>query len=167
MNERNHVEETALAITRTIGSPISIIVHTLLFLGSFVAAFIGLVEFDRMLLILTTLVSLEAIYLAIFIQMTINYTTRELAEVGHDVEAIQEDVGEIQADVGELQEDVEEIGEEVEEISEDVEEMTEGEHVDELEEDKRKREQKLTLENIQSSMRQLIEEVERLKGLKP
>lgn len=164
MRTKNGVEETALAITRVIGSPASILIHSVLFLGSFALAFWDVVELDRMLLVLTTLVSLEAIYLAIFIQMTINYTTRELAAVSEDVEEIQQDVGEIQEDVGEIQENVEEISEEVEEISEDVEEMTGEESAEELEEDTRKREQKQTLETIQSNLRKLLEDVERLKG---
>lgn len=51
-----------------------------------------------MLLILTTIVSLEAIYLSIFIQMSINKNN----EV---IEIIQEDVGEIQEDIDEIQDD--------------------------------------------------------------
>jgi septal ring factor EnvC (AmiA/AmiB activator) len=167
MREKNNVEETALAITRNIGSPASIAIHTLLFVGCFSAAFAGFIEFDRMLLILTTLVSLEAIYLAIFIQMTINYTTRELAEVSQDVEEIQHDVGEIQEDVGEIQEDVEEISEEVEEISEDVEEMNEEEESEEKDEEQRKMQQKQTLEVIQQDLRKLLDDVERLKSVRP
>lgn len=47
---------------------------------------------DKVLLILTTAVSLEAIYLAIFIQMTVNRTTTSLAGVEKDIGDIQEDV---------------------------------------------------------------------------
>jgi len=65
------------------------------------------------LLILTTIVSLEAIYLAIFIQMTVNKHSEELEEVSEDIGEIQEDVEEIQKDVDEIQEDVEDIQEEV------------------------------------------------------
>ena len=61
------------------------------------------------LLVLTTIVSLEAIYLSIFIQMTVNKHAEELEEVSEDIEEIQEDVDEIQKDVDEIQEDVEEI----------------------------------------------------------
>lgn len=48
-----------------------------------------------MLLVLTTVVSLEAIYLSIFIQMTVNHQARELAELSEDVDEIQEDIEEI------------------------------------------------------------------------
>src|SRR5258708_2650075 len=121
------VQHFALAVTRGIGSPTSIIIHTVIFITSFLAAFVGWIAWPTMLLVLTTIVSLEAIYLSIFIQMTINYTTEELEDIGEDVEEMQVDIGEIQEDIEEVQEDVEEISEDVEDISEDVEEMTEEE----------------------------------------
>ncbi len=87
-------------------------VHTILFVASFGAAFLGVVPFDRMLLVVTTVVSLEAIYLSIFIQMTVNRHAREIKEVGEDVEDIQENIEEISEDVEDIQEDIEEIVEE-------------------------------------------------------
>ena len=128
MPDKKRIQKTALAVTRWIGSPTSVIIHTILFISCFLAVEEGLILFENMLLILTTIVSLEAIYLSILIQMTINYTTHELAEVS-------EDIGEIQEDVGELQEDVEEIGEDVEDISEEVEGMSEEEAAEEAEEE--------------------------------
>ncbi len=157
MSDPRDIEKTALAITKAVGSPKSIIVHTILFALSFFAAFSGYITFDRMLLILTTIVSLEAIYLAIFIQMTINYQGQDIAEVQEDIDEIQEDVEEISEDVGELQEDLEE-------ISEDVEEMNVEEETEEAAEERRKVEQRETLEDIQSDLRKLLEDVERLKS---
>ena len=78
----------------------------------------NVVPLDRMLLVLTTLVSLEAIYLAIFIQMSLNFTRESLAEVEIDVDEIQKDVDEIQHDVDEIQHDVDEIQEDIEDIEE-------------------------------------------------
>src|SRR6185436_6172616 len=132
---KTSVEKFALTATRWIGSPISIIVHTAIFIACFWLAASGWLEWDKMLLILTTIVSLEAIYLAIFIQMTINYTTKELEEIGEDIEEVQEDIDEIQEDVDELQEDVED-------ISEDVEELSEEEQSEEAAEETRKLHQK-------------------------
>ena len=86
------VKKTARTATRWIGSTQSISVHTLLFAISFGAAWTGFVDVDRMLLILTTVVSLEAIYLAIFIQMTINEQAKDIDEIQEDIEEIQEDV---------------------------------------------------------------------------
>lgn len=95
-------------LTNSIGTPVSIIIHTFLFVGIFMLKFIGY-SVDQILLILTTAVSLEAIYLAIFIQMSVNKTTKSLAGVEKDIDEIQEDVDEIQEDVDDIQEDVEDL----------------------------------------------------------
>jgi uncharacterized protein YoxC len=105
------LEEIAERMTSSIGTPISILVHTFLFIGIFALSFFGF-STDQILLILTTAVSLEAIYLAIFIQMSVNKTTRSLAIVEKDIDEIQEDVEDIQEDVEDLQEDVEDLNEE-------------------------------------------------------
>lgn len=160
MRDPYHIWKTAIGITRWIGSPTSVVIHTLIFIACFVAAAEDYVNFEEMLLILTTIVSLEAIYLSIFIQMTINYTTQELAEVGEDIEELQEDIGEIQEDVGELQENVEEISEDVVGIGEEVEETIE----DEAAETARRAEQRKTLTDIQTDLRKLMQDIERLKS---
>ncbi len=169
-DQKRSVQQTALAVTKWIGSPASVIVHTILFMGCFVATYFGILEFERMLLILTTIVSLEAIYLAIFIQMTINYQAQAIAEVEQDIDEIQEDVQEMQEDVGEIQEDVEEISEDmgevqkdVDELQEDVEEMSEEEKAEEVAEGKRKEEQRETLESIETNLQKLMEDIAHLK----
>lgn len=156
MNDSRDVQKFALSVTRWVGSPASIIIHTLLFAGSFLAVVLNLIEFERMLLILTTIVSLEAIYLAIFIQMTINYQGQAIAEVEQNIDEIQEDVEEIQ-------EDVEEISEDVDELQEDIEEIVEDDESEEEAEEKRKREQKETLETIEDTLQKLIADIEFLK----
>ncbi len=105
--------------TRWIGSTSSLIFHTIIFVGAFCLPIFG-IHFETVLLVLTTIVSLEAIYLAIFIQMTVNKNTADIEEIQEDVEDIQEDVAEIEKDVDEIQEDVEDIQEDVEEIQEDA-----------------------------------------------
>ncbi|MDB5260527.1 MAG: uncharacterized protein JWN37_758 [Candidatus Nomurabacteria bacterium] len=121
----NDLENIALSITRAVGSVASVIVHTLLFIGAFVLVFLG-VNFDRVLLVLTTIVSLEAIYLSIFIQISVNHQAKALASVEKDVEDIAEGVEEIAEDVEEIQEDVEGIQEDMEDIQENVEEIQEN-----------------------------------------
>lgn len=153
MQNRNRAQKTALAITHWIGSPASIIIHSIIFVLSFTAAWMGWLPVDRMLLVLTTIVSLEAIYLSIFIQMTINYTTEAVAEVAEDVGEIQEDVGEIQEDIDEIQEDVDELQEDVEDISED-----------ETDEERLHAEQKKTLGDIQNDLRKLMQDIEKLQS---
>ncbi len=156
----------ALAFTKWVGSLQSLAVHTVFFAGSFLAVIFGFLQFEQMLLILTTIVSLEAIYLAIFIQMTINLQSEHIQEVSADVEEIQEDIDEIQEDVeeisedvGEIQEDVDELQENVEEISEDVEEMSE--------EDQKKAQNHAirseTLSAIQNDLRKLMADIEELR----
>lgn len=165
MADPKSIQDTALKITRWVGSPASIIVHTILFALSFALAAFGYVSFDRMLLFLTTIVSLEAIYLAIFIQMTINYQSQAIAEVEHNIDEIQEDVQEMSEDLEEIQEDVEEISEDVDELQEDVEEMHEEDATEEAIEEKRKADQKQTLATIQHDLNKLLEDLEKLKGV--
>lgn len=98
-------------VTGWIGSRASLVVHTAIFVASFGAAFFGFVPWDRMLLVVTTIVSLEAIYLSIFIQMTVNRQAREIQEVSEDVEEIQESVEELGENVEDIQDDIEEIAE--------------------------------------------------------
>ncbi len=120
-------------VTTWVGSVPSLIVHTCVFLGAFAVAVFGFVEWDFVLLVLTTLVSLEAIYLAIFIQMTVNRNTASLREVEEDVEDIQEDIVEISEDIEEISDDVEEISEDVEGIQENIEEVSED--IEDIQED--------------------------------
>ena len=91
--------QNAEGITRWIGSSTSLVVHTILFIGSLVAPMLGLVDTEKMLLVLTTAVSLEAIYLSIFIQMSINRHNENIEEIQEDLEEIREDVDEIIEDI--------------------------------------------------------------------
>jgi methyl-accepting chemotaxis protein len=130
----NRLETIALSVTRGVGSVPSVIIHTILFISAFALVLFGF-DFDRVLLVLTTVLSLEAIYLSIFIQLSVNYQARAIASVekDHDVEEIAEDVGEIAEDVEDIQEAHEEIQEDIEEIQKDVEEIQKD--VDEIQED--------------------------------
>ncbi len=124
-----------------IGSTSSLVVHTLFFLSIFSLYFFGF-SFDTILLFLTTLVSLEAIYLAIFIQMTVNQNTSALAEVEEDIDEIQTDIDEIQADVDEIEKETEEIHQEIEEAA---------------------KEEDVDLDKIHQALISLVEEVNKLK----
>lgn len=173
MKELSPIEKRARSITDWVGSPVSVLVHTIVFASAFLLSAFGILPFDRMLLVLTTIVSLEAIYLAIFIQMSVNFQREALQEVEQDLEEIQEDVGEIQEDIEDIQEDVEEIGEDVGELQEDLGEIQEdveeiGEDLEESEaeeaaEERHKNEQKETLQNIYHALQQLTSDIEKLK----
>ena len=125
-------------VTSWVGSPASLILHTLVFGFSFGAGIFHFIEWGMMLLILTTAVSLEAIYLAIFIQMTVNRHTESLREVEEDVEEIQENIDEIQ---------------------EDVEEISEEEEKDLA----RKKHQVVTLETLAQDIQRILSELNNLK----
>jgi len=99
-----NLEKISEKLTTLIGTPLSIIVHTVLFVSIFALKLVGF-AFDDILLILTTVLSLEAIYLAIFIQMTVNKTTKSLKEVERDIDDIQEDVEDLGSDVKEISDD--------------------------------------------------------------
>ncbi|MFW2135832.1 DUF1003 domain-containing protein [Chryseobacterium sp. TY4] len=127
------LEKIANGIMWWIGSIPSLVVHTIFFILCFSLPIVGLVDWDHMLLVLTTLLSLEAIYLAIFIQMSVNKSSEHIEVLREDVEEIQEDIDEIQEDIEEISEDIEEISEDIEDISEDIEEINED--IDEIQED--------------------------------
>lgn len=152
--------------TRWIGSPSSLVVHTIFFLSTFCAGVLGLAPWELLLLVLTTVVSLEAIYLAIFIQITVNRNTASLHEVKEDVAEIQEDIDEVQEDVAEISEDIDEVQEDVAEISEDIDEIQED--VDEmqediLEDDQAGRKRGATLEEVSATLQKLLKDIEALK----
>ena len=121
-----------------VGSISSLILHTIIFIVFFALSILGLISWNLMLLILTTVVSLEAIYLAIFIQMTVNRHTVSLREVEHDIDEIEEDIDELQ---------------------EDVEEMTEDDQRDA----ERRQKQAVTLEALTGDVRRVLADLEEMK----
>ena len=135
-----------------VGSIPSLILHSLAFIAFFAIAILHWVAWDTMFLVLTTVVSLEAIYLSIFIQFSVNRQAASLKEVEEDVESIQEDVEE-------LEEHVEGIEEEIEEISEDAAEDA----AEEVAEEQRKQQQTETLEALTKDVKVLLAHIEALK----
>lgn len=81
-------DKISLKLTESIGTPTSIIIHAVFFIVVFATLLFGW-SLNRMLLFLTTVLSIEAIYLALFIQMTVNKTTENLEDVEEDIEVIQ------------------------------------------------------------------------------
>lgn len=163
------LERLAERAAAAIGSVPSLVVHSIFFVGIFSLLFFGF-SFDQILLILTTVVSLEAIYLAIFIQMTVNRHSENIEEVREDIEDIQEDVEDISEDIEDIQEDVEEIGEdvegiqkEVEEIGDDVEEISDDIEKEESEEERERRSTDEKLEKIESALQSLVQDIEKLR----
>ena len=157
--QKEMMKHWASNITKWIGSSTSVLLHTMLFLLSFVLPYMGFVSFERMLLVLTTIVSLEAIYLSIFIQMSINLNNQNIEIIQEDIEEIGEDIEEIGEDIEEIQKDVDEIQEDVVEIQEDVVEIQEDTNEDQ---DSEKKEAEILLA-IQATLQHLQKEIEQLK----
>mgnify|MGYP003395219642 CR=1 FL=1 len=137
ISEKKKLEDRFIKFTRWIGSVPSVLLHTAVFLIALTLPLFG-IAFEKVLLVITTIVSLEAIYLSLFIQMTVNFTTESLQEVEHDIDEIQEDIDELQEDVEEIEE------------SDD-------------EEAKRDIEQQRTLADIQNDLRKLMADIEKLQ----
>lgn len=169
MKKRERGAQTPIdRIIASVGSLGSLIVHTIVFGSFFVGALTGIVSWESMFLTLTTIVSLEAIYLAIFIQMSVNRQAQSLIEVEEGVAEMSEDIDEIQEDVAEMTEDLDGIQANVVEISEDIEEIQEGveemsEDLDEIQEDVEGMSE--DLEEIQEDVEEISEEKEGANGL--
>lgn len=134
MPKKNDSEESALerlvtGATRWLGSTASLVVHTVAFAACLLLVILG-APVETVLLALTTAVSLEAIYLALFIQMSVNRTTASLAAVEEDLAEIEEDVQEIHEDVAEIEKDIDEIQEDIDEIEKDEDEQRERDVAD-------------------------------------
>lgn len=140
-------------IVAGIGSTGSLIAHTVAFSVFFLLSLFQVISWETMLLVLTTLVSLEAIYLAIFIQITVNRHTLSLKEVEEDIEELGEDMDDIQEDLEEISEDIEEIQEDVEELSEEEEEVQKGKKASKAE----------TLERLSKDVARMLADLEELK----
>ncbi|HEX3100094.1 MAG TPA: DUF677 domain-containing protein [Patescibacteria group bacterium] len=157
----NTTELIAEKFTNWLGSTTSIVVHTIVFIAAFVFVIFG-VPLNSVLLILTTAVSLEAIYLALFIQMSVNKNTKSLADVEEDIEEIAEDVEGIEKDIDEIQEDVEGIEKDIDEIQEDVDEIEKDDDEDDLHD----KATMVTLNQLQTDMKKLMEDLQTLKDQK-
>lgn len=159
-------EPFAIRMTQWMGSTASLVIHTIIFILSFCLVLFG-IPFDRILLVLTTAVSLEAIYLALFIQMTVNRQSESIQDVAEDIDEIQEDVDEIQEDIDEIQEDVDEIQEDVDEIQDDV--VGISADIDEFTEEELAEQAKnnVNLDTIYEDLKRLIDDVEKFKQSHP
>lgn len=141
------IEIISVTIPKWMGTTTSIIVHTVLFGGIFLLRITGM-SVDQIMLILTTIVSLEAIYLSLFIQMTVNKQAASLENV--------------EGDIDEIQKDVEGIGDDVEEMSEDIEEIQKDDEEEDKEDEEWMRKMK-SLDKISTDLSRLMQDVQFLK----
>lgn len=162
ITKQQKMENLALIFTKWIGTPQSILIHSVLFITAFTLYFFG-IPLDEILLGLTTIVSLEAIYLSLFIQLTVNKNTESLEDAREDIEEISEDIEGLDKEFDEIQEDVEglegnlkrihqnvtDLGVDVEEISEDIDKLSEE---DTTEEDLKHALSTKSLQNIEKQL---------------
>lgn len=162
-------------IVASVGSTHSLIFHSIAFAAFFLLAIFNILSWELMLLVLTTILSLEAIYLAIFIQITVNKHTQSLKDVEEDIDEISEDIEELGEDMDEIQEDLEEISEDIEEISEDMDEIQED--IEEMNEEEgestavatpkakgKKPTKAQTLDQLTRDVARVLADLEALKG---
>jgi methyl-accepting chemotaxis protein len=154
--------QTLLKIPENIGTPISLVVHTIIFAVFLSAPRVFGIPADSVNIFFTTLLSLEAIYLAIFIQMSINQSNIEILELQEDIEEIQEDVEEIAEDLDEINENVDEIQEDIEDIEEEIEE--DDKVIAALENRKKIDANKEELDELKIQMGKILNELEKLNA---
>lgn len=90
MVKPNFFEKISFKLAKWIGSPISLILHTVIFGGFFIFRYLGFVT-NSALLVLTAAVCLEAIYLVINVSMIIKNNTKSLTEVREKISQIQQE----------------------------------------------------------------------------
>ncbi len=159
---RKNLENVAIRMTEWIGTPDSILVHSVLFVLAFTVYFFG-VPLETVLLVLTTIVSLEAIYLSLFIQLSVNHTKESIEDVEEDIGEIQEDVQGLEGGFGDIAEDVQglegnmkkirfnvkELETDVESISEDIDRFYLEDDKEQTQESKTHIESSKSLQNIE------------------
>jgi len=116
------LQRVSISVTRWMGTPWSILLHSGIFASTFVLILFG-IDSNRVMLILTTAVSLEAIYLSLFIQMTVNRNTESLEEVEEDVEDISEDVEDISEDTSPVEDSLKVIEQQLTQLAESIHEL--------------------------------------------
>ncbi len=109
------LDKTADRITLALGSTESLVVHTFVFIVSLAFVYLGY-ALDSILLVVTTVVSLEAIYLAIFIQRTANKQSERMERLMREIRSntvihldrpLDQVVGEIHKDLRHLHSKIE------------------------------------------------------------
>ena len=154
------LEKITMVVTDWMGTPWSILLHTFFFIAIFGLKGLGM-KYDQIMLVLTTVVSLEAIYLSLFIQMTVNRGATSIEEVSEDVEGIEHSVNRITNKVTSIEDDVDEISRDVDEIAEDVVQIQQEDAADQSE--FVLEQTQLTLKDIQAKLHLVTETLASMK----
>ncbi len=114
------VDKFSDRITHWVGSTTSLVLHTLFFGLAFAAHWLFAWPFDLILLVLTTIVSLEAIYLALFIQRSVNQQALRLHYVEENLDDIEESIDEVERNLDEVEEAIDDVEESLTETEGDI-----------------------------------------------
>ncbi len=94
MIKPNFLEKFSFKLAKWIGSPFSLLLHTIVFGGFLVLKYLGILT-NPILFILTAGVCLEAIYLVIFVQMIVKNNTKSLTQLQGNIEEIKQEEQEV------------------------------------------------------------------------
>lgn len=130
-------------VIKWVGTTQSLAVHTVLFLFSFLTHWIFGASLDIILLVLTTIVSLEAIYLAIFIQRSVNQQAMRLDDVEESLDDVEESLDDVEENLDDVEESIDAVEESI----------TSGNHHKSTNHQKK----------LEQSLEQIIEELQTLK----
>lgn len=86
----SRLEKFSFKITELMGSRASLVFHTVIIVGALTLRYLAGIN-NLTLLTVATIVSLEALYLAIFTQIKVNRNTRNLVEAEGNIEFIHEE----------------------------------------------------------------------------
>ena len=90
MIKPNFFEKLSFKLAKLIGSPLSLLLHTIVFAGFLFFRYIGVIN-NAVLLILAAAACLEAIYMVIFVQMITKNNTKTLGEIQKKMETMQQE----------------------------------------------------------------------------
>ncbi len=132
-----------------LGTIQSVVIHTFVFSGFYAAAILaGGTDGDHIISIFTNILSIEAIYLSIFIQLSVNRSNKNVEQIKEDVSELNENIDDIAEDVSELNENIDDIAEDVSEINENIDDIAED--VDELNDDEHNENTDITQDQAKS-----------------
>lgn len=94
MKKNTLLEKISYNFIKCVGNPFSLLIHTLLFGGFFILRYLGIVS-NSVLLVLTTAICLEVIYLFIFVYTIVKKNTKSLTDVQGYITEVQQEEEEV------------------------------------------------------------------------
>jgi methyl-accepting chemotaxis protein len=149
------IDTGADKITTWVGSTVSLVVHTAIFAASFSSHWLFGWPFEQILLLVTTIVSLEAIYISIFIQRAVNQQSVRLQEVETTLDEVEESIEDVEESLDEVEKSLDEVEESIDEVEKSLDEVEESIE----EEDTQQRETQDSNDALTLEVKKLIKEL--------